>query len=202
MQQLRIQRATALAVAASLSTLAIRCTSFGESPSGEDGGTCERPARAPTGAVVWPTNCHAYLFVRSVGISWDDAEAAARGLDGHLATITSAEENAFIFSILNRELDAAYNPGPTDQWRGPWLGAGRDAGSSDRRVGWAWETGEAFAYAAWHLGEPNNNGNNPTSNENRIAYYGKGTSPPDAGLWADFEGNPSNPLSGYIVEFE
>src|SRR5262249_39501140 len=133
-------RAASLAAGIALSALGVRCAAFGSSPAvGQDGGagfegavpneggTCERPARAPPGAVFRPANCHAYLFIRSMAISWDDADTAAQNLGGHLVTVTSAEENAFVFEILNREVDAAYSLSPPEFWVGPWLGAVRDA---------------------------------------------------------------------------
>jgi hypothetical protein len=162
----------------------------------KDGGTCQGPARAPPGAIVWSANCHAYLFVRSFAIRWGDADDAARRLGGHLVTVTSADENGFVFELLNRELDAAYSPGT---WRGPWLGAVRDAESSDSRRGWVWTTGEPFAYTAWSVGEPSGG---PDSGESRLAYVGQSTSPPDSGVWADLVPAPDYGVSGYVVEFE
>jgi hypothetical protein len=216
---MRQGRAVRIAGAIALSSLAIRCTSFGSSPAGpdagvgdggagaivgvpNDGGTCERPAGAPLGAVVWPANCHAYLFVHSPLISWVQADDAARSLGGHLVTVTSAEENAFVFELLKRELDAAYYDPSGDAslglWFGPWLGAVRDAQSTDWRLGWAWTTGEPFAYTAWSVGEPNSA---PDSGESRLCYFARSTFPPASGVWADIA--PAGyGIPGYVVEFE
>ena len=60
------------------------------------------PARAdcPAGAVKW-NNGHCYEAVLAPGVSWDQAQSACVVRGGHLATITSAEENAFVFSLVS-----------------------------------------------------------------------------------------------------
>ena len=100
-------------------------------------------------------NGHWYEFVSLPGGSWDAAKTAAAatthlGLQGHLATITSAAENSFLASLAGGQ---------------GWVGA------SDRAVEgtWVWETGPeagtvfwkdgaTLTYANWNGGEPNNSG--------------------------------------------
>ncbi len=105
--------------------------------------------------VQWPSdeggNDHWYA-VMSEQYYWADALVAAPTIEvdgyfGHLATITSAAENEFIFSnlILN-SLEPLYG----DQ---AWLGA-RDVGDNT----WEWITGEEMVYTNWAPGEPNNLG--------------------------------------------
>lgn len=84
--------------------------------------------------------------------SWEQARADARlrshmGLQGHLVTITSAAEEDVL--IANWFADILYGQ--------PWLGGFRGTGSG---AGWQWVTGEAFAYANWGTGEPNDAGGN------------------------------------------
>src|SRR5262245_16824465 len=58
-------------------------------------------ARAQTW-VVWPDNGHSYAVISApAGIDWDSAEAAAQVLGGHLASVTSAAENQFVFSLID-----------------------------------------------------------------------------------------------------
>jgi len=53
-------------------------------------------------AEVWPGNGHDYEAVLAPdGITWDAANAAAVASGKHLATITSAAENDFVFSLLS-----------------------------------------------------------------------------------------------------
>jgi hypothetical protein len=57
---------------------------------GGDGGTI------PAGAVVWPTNRHHYLAVKG-SFTWTAANAAAQAAGGHLVTLSSLDENNFVF---------------------------------------------------------------------------------------------------------
>ena len=54
--------------------------------------------------VQWGGNGHWYEPV-AVGefISWDDANQAATDAGGYLVTITSAEENDFVFSLIDSD---------------------------------------------------------------------------------------------------
>ena len=93
-------------------------------------------------------NDHWYEFVQAPqAVTWTEANAAAGSMThlghaGHLGTITSAAEQAFVTSIAG----AVYRA---------WLG-GTDAKSEGN---WEWVTGEAWSYTNWAGGEPNNLGN-------------------------------------------
>ncbi|MDM8159582.1 C-type lectin domain-containing protein, partial [Labilibaculum sp. K2S] len=102
-----------------------------------------------------PSTGHFYEFINST-LYWDAAETAASaktyyGLQGYLATVTSAEENSFVKSKIS-----SYNT---------WLG-GSDAATEGS---WLWvsgpETGNQFStgatayngsYVNWKSGEPSN----------------------------------------------
>jgi beta-lactamase regulating signal transducer with metallopeptidase domain len=107
---------------------------------------------APAGTTTWSVsadgNGHWYRVVHVPGgLTWDQANKAAQAQGGYLATITSAEENAFVFSLIR---DPRYWNGP----RGPWIGGYQDPGCPVRE-GWHWITGEPFAYTKWSPGQPN-----------------------------------------------
>ncbi len=74
--------------------------------------------------------------------SWAEAVADAQARGGHVATITSAGEQA--------EMMAAIGTSGGNLWL-----AGSDAAAEGT---WAWENGEPFAYSNWAPGEPNNAG--------------------------------------------
>ena len=85
-------------------------------------------------------NGHFYYFFSDLDGSWTDAKAFCFIYGGHLVTINSAEEQAF--------LESQY-PGTSG-----WIGAYEEDGT------WKWTTGEPFLYTNWKAGEPNNqNGN-------------------------------------------
>lgn len=132
----------------------------------------------------WSGNGHYYEVVPAQNISWNSARIAAQGRSyagrrGHLATITSAEENAFIWSLL-RACGAISN-----QF---FIGGYEDPPGSGR---WYWVTGEPFTYTNWELGEPNNPGS-----ETVIALglfcSARWNNVPPSGLWGS---------AGYIVEY-
>jgi hypothetical protein len=119
-----------------------------------------------------------YTLINGTGLSWAQANAAAQSIGSgwHLATITSAAEQAFITNSV-----VGYNnPGEF------WLGGVEVSGS------WTWVTGEAWNYTNWNPGEPNDN-YGPNS-ENWLATWGSNT-----WKWND-EGALGN-ITGYIAEY-
>ena len=142
--------------------------------------------------VQWPVseggNGHVYeVVVVPESIMWVDAKRLAEQKGGYLATITSQDENDFVFSLIN---DRQYWNGSG----GPLLGGYQLPGSAEPRGGWVWVTGEPFVYSNWGPGQPNNNGN-----ENCIHFGWGGISPE----WNNLEDNYtaySMPIA-YIVEY-
>jgi hypothetical protein len=149
----------------------------------------------PAGVTVWPENGHGYLLITQPAfLTWDEAKAAAEKRGGHLVTLTSPEENAFVFSYV-RTVDAAYFTNAFAQ-SGPWLGASQAPGSAEPLGGWSWVTGEPWAYTAWAAMEPNND---PVT-EAYLQFY---TNRPDftrAPVWNDVFLNGD--VRAYIVELE
>ena len=107
-------------------------------------------------AVQWRVedggNGHWYLYTHDMSIGFGAAADATVAMGGHLACITTAEENAFVFAYLDS----------VSAWvdvRGPFLGGYQDLSSpsySEPNGGWRWVTGEPWQYAGWTNGEPNN----------------------------------------------
>ncbi|HUT47058.1 MAG TPA: right-handed parallel beta-helix repeat-containing protein [Sedimentisphaerales bacterium] len=145
-----------------------------------------------TEPIQWPVsmggNGHSYeVVVVPEGITWVEANSLAEQNGGHLATITSQNENDFVFSLIN---DRQYWNGSG----GPLLGGYQLPGSVEPNGGWVWVTGEPFVYSNWGSGQPNNNGN-----ENCIHFGWGGISP----KWNDLEDYYtaySMPIA-YVVEF-
>ena len=76
------------------------------------------------------------------GITWDEAHAAAASAGGYLATITSAEENAFVFSLVDQ---GTYWTQPllTLPLLGPRLGGMQAAGAQAPHGGRGWSARES-----------------------------------------------------------
>ena len=146
----------------------------------------------PPGVVRWEVNDggngHFYKAVLvPEGISWPDADEAAKAMgdEWHLVTITSAEENEFVYSLVSGDI-AFWQLFPGGNNEGPWLG-GLKVGSG--RGDYGWVTGEPFTYSNWGPNEPFGNGD-------RIGFFGHQASM--GLLWNDV---PASRLEyGYIIE--
>jgi hypothetical protein len=149
--------------------------------------------------IVWPVkqggNGHCYRVVAAPGVvSWDDANAAAGAAGGHLATISSAAENAFVFYV-SRMVTDVWAQDSVGGSQGPWLG-GRKMGST-----WVWVTGEQWLYSDWAAGEPTGTYNGVI--EDRLQMRGEDRTRQPRETWNDqpndgFEGLPRS----YVIEFE
>jgi hypothetical protein len=156
-------------------------------------------------AVLWPGNGHYYELV-SGNITWPGAQAEAEarffnGLRGHLATIISAEENQFIASTF----------GVPEGGRFAWI-AGREP--KDDGI-WIWEAGPERGtqfsngraataphfFANWGGIEPNDF---KEGEDFLMLNIGSDFAGIKNGQWADAIAvpNPSDPVLGYIVEYE
>lgn len=122
--------------------------------------------------------------------TWSDSKTAAEAKGGHLATITSAEENEFLRKLaLNA---GAWN---LDLGHGPWLGGYQvtvDGGTP--LDGWQWVTGEAWGYTNWLDGEPNTS----DGAEHWLGFYGDS----DRGTWNDYPEYADENRPGFLVEYE
>ena len=132
--------------------------------------------------ILNPYNGHYYERI-DTRITWTDAKSEAEGLsymdvDGHLATITSDEENWWIVDNLGGPLTLDH-----------WLGGSFYDGN------WTWVTGEPWSYTNWWPGEPNGGGV-----ESGLQFDDAEKDPPVPGYWNDI-GVWANE-DGYIVEFD
>jgi hypothetical protein len=151
------------------------------------------PVQAATDPTVWAANGHSYAVVPAPNITWPQARAAATGLTnggsicpGHLATVTSAEENDFLKSTFGTDLVTK------------WLG-GIQSPSAAVSDGWSWITGEPWSFSDWGTTEPNNGFYPGYGYEDALEYYAYG----DQIHW---NGAPQTwdqyASGGYVVEYD
>lgn len=127
------------------------------------------------------------------GITWSEADAAARSVGGYLATIASESENAFVYSLITD--DEFWHVGNTSN--GPWIGGYQDRNAPDYSEpggGWRWVTDEPFTYTNWTPGALNN-GNGGTE-EDYMMFGGWGSE--KTAKWNDA---PNGPNIGYVIEY-
>ena len=150
----------------------------------------------------WPVadggNGHFYEPVSAASITWTEAQTAAETKGGYLATITSAEENSFVFSVVDD--DAYWYLYGGAAVHGPWLGGLQPDGSPEPDGGWEWVTGEPFSYTSWSPGQPDNGGGS-TGLEDRVHFWTLGTSLEDrAATWNDAAAFDCN-IHSYVIEY-
>jgi hypothetical protein len=103
---------------------------------------------------------HYYKAVIDPGLSWEEAKTKAaestfNGVHGHLATIASAEEDAFIESLRQEAAPGGYGS--------LWIGGSQLPSATSPTDGWFWVNGEGAiptqnggpVYANWQPAEPN-----------------------------------------------
>jgi hypothetical protein len=149
--------------------------------------------------VQWTGNGHWYEAVLAPGtLTWIGARDAAAAKGGYLATITSAAENDFVYSLVNddRYFRVMSQISANNYYiAGPWFGGNNFSGS------WKWVNNDTFSYSNWLPGQPDDPGNNSgtlfigtgATVANRTAMWDD--VPSDGGWWAGMT------FPGYIVEY-
>ena len=136
------------------------------------------PAPTSTPAPT-PTPDHHYA-VMDEPMTWMEAKAYCERQGAHLATITSAEEQEVVTTLLVS----------TGAKKNYWLGGTKE---NDQ---WKWVTGESFSYTHWATGEPN------LATENFIEMIGKNNghySTP--GVWDDINNDGTNDADYVLSTF-
>ncbi len=122
-----------------------------------------------------------YYYLVDVPVSWEEAEARCEKKGGHLATVTSAEENTWIAQNINPYEDHQ-----------SWLG-----GLMDVNHKWHWITGEDWSYTSFGENQPDFY----DSNEYYLCTLHSGDKWNDGDL-EGYLGNSWISIEGYIIEWE
>jgi len=98
--------------------------------------------QSPSSTLTPTFNDHRYQFV-SGNFTWQEARTQAEQLGGHLAVITSGEENDWAWKTFSNQLP----PQPADKvWtRGWWLGASQ----TSLEKPWQWITRDSLEFTMW-----------------------------------------------------
>ena len=129
-------------------------------------------------------NGHTYYVFKSK-TSWTKAKAYCESKGGHLVTITSAKENKFVSSLIDKA-----------NLKNCWLG-GHDSSTEGK---WQWVTGEKFKYTSWQYSQPDNSTLYVASGEDYLQTYTYSDS------WNDAVNSPNTNHStspqGYVCEWD
>ena len=135
--------------------------------------------KIPTDAAEF--NGH-YYYVYDIDTitDWNMAQEYCEAQGGYLATITSQEENDFLFSYMKQEGYSSAYFGFSD---------------SSSEGTWVWCNGERSSYTNWHSGEPNNE----NQSENYALFYYKYSD----GTWndGDFGNKTVNGGTAFLCEW-
>ena len=119
---------------------------------------------------------HSYSFYNEP-VTWYDAKTLCENLGGHLVAIESAEENAFLYSLIGADTNA-------------WIGAT----DRDSEGAFLWITGDALSYSNWVTGQPDNWQGVNEGSENYVQISGG-----HGGQWND---NQSCQPLPFLCEFD
>lgn len=149
-------------------------------PTEEDGNDTTIPADAVE------YNGHFYK-VYDYSLSWTDANTACAEMGGYLATLTSVDEEKFVYDLLKNGAKNYY-----------WLG-----GSDEKQEGvWEWITGEDWNYTHWFSGQPDNHSDHTGEPENYLVIARANMGWNDLPNTGDTYGSSELKNSGYICEWE
>lgn len=148
-------------------------------------------------------NGHFYELVELPSpISWTDARDAAStsthlGSNGHLVTLNSAAEDAFLKSKFENYIG---DPNTSVPGIYAWIGLSDAAQEGN----YQWVTGEPFTYSNWAPPEPNNLGDEDYVWVWRRKFTGTSIDPNGTITWSWNDGVNSGPYhpSGYFVEYD
>lgn len=130
------------------------------------------PGGTPTRG-IW--GGHTYYYYPN-GCTWYEAKKFSENLGGHLVTIESAGEDAFVFDLTGKSV----------AWLGLYL---PEEGGS-----WTWVTGKPASYTNWYPGQPDQCESNTEGLERFVAYTAVKN-----GQWNDDNSFRSN---GFVCEVE
>lgn len=139
--------------------------------------SCTVPFKIPFFDNVGWFEGHNYV-VSNYSATWENANAAAIALGGHLVIVNSGDENAFLKS----------NVGNLEFWMGGFQNHSNPA-YAEPGSGWEWTDGTPFMYTNWNNGEPNN----AFGNEDHLVMYSW------SGVWNDRNAEAS---LRFVVEFD
>lgn len=137
-------------------------------------------------------------------LDWDEASQRAQLAGGTLASITSSDESAFVYALVDAPQFWVMESGPGSGNLGPWLGGHQPPGSVEPAGGWEWVTGENFPqYENWQLDpqllplQPNNAPAFGFTHEDRLHYIA--IAPLRSAQWNDISGQRRT--AAYVVEW-
>ena len=130
-------------------------------------------ARPISPRIVNPNNGHTYQLLEAA--TWEDSEAEAIALGGHLATIRNQAEQDWVVETFG---------GYGGEQRLLWIGLS----DIEKKFHFSWSSGESVSYTFWAEGEPNNS----LRGEDFVAIYYPEHD--QGGSWNDWHDRKLDPI--------
>lgn len=169
------------------------------------------------------THYYEVVLVESMNVSWVQAAILAQSEGGYLASLTTPEENAFVFSLVDDDKYFWQFPDdytPDSHYRikiGPFLGGVRVSDTEDSLAGWQWLSGEEWTYSNWAQNlndgvidrDPRDNTQPNGAGRQNIMGFGELNVP--VPTWGDYwdtvaqygeRGMPSGYNMGFVIEYD
>jgi hypothetical protein len=149
--------------------------------------TTDLQANSADSKLKWDKNGHYYEIAKTT-LNWNEAKSYAESQSftdpktglvykGHLATITSPEENSWVVQNLVSPISVSAPNAAI------WLGGYQEENSNNPSEGWHWTTGEPWSWVNWSPREPNHS----KENERYLEMWGwdDGAGNARIGAWND-----------------
>lgn len=166
------------------------------------------------------THYYEVIYVSSGNLNWYQAAYLAQDAGGYLASITSEDENTFVFELVSDEKYFWSFPEEGEHYGisiGPYLGGYQPDGSKEPDGGWQWLSGEDWDYTNWAQNlddgvidqDPRNN-TQPNDSGDGQPIMGFGELNVPVPTWGDYmdsvasygvERTPGT-VYGFIIEYE
>lgn len=104
------------------------------------------------------THYYQVVYIPDGNLNWFQAAYLADNAGGYLASISSEEENSFIFDMVNDQkyfwkfptyVEGKSQANHYEISIGPFLGGHQPEGSEEPAGGWSWLSGEEWTYSNW-----------------------------------------------------
>lgn len=121
-------------------------------------------------------------------MTWDEAKEKAASMGGHLAAVTSKEENEWIRTTFREALTGSTGAADARLWLG--------ASATEKGGEWKWVTGEPFEFQSWAKDKPD--GLHPSGKPMQPPY---GICLRHLGVWHDFP-TTYRGTAAFLVEWD
>ena len=134
---------------------------------------------------------------------WEEASRWASELGGYLATLTTQEENTFVFDLIGSDQRFWQRNDEYRSFYGPGFGFKQHDNAAEPSGGWFWINNEPTKWKNWMRDEPSNSRGDEHWAGFHHYFESRGAMRFDRikPTWGDFS-NDQGAYRGFVIEFE